>query len=449
MEQRNNKRLITSNSLDGVFGPGDMVEIDACEADVSLVSMFDNNQCVGRPVVYFMMDVYTKVILAVSIAFDNNSLLGVTNLFLNLADNKKEYCRKVGIDFNNHKLWVSNIIPRRIRVDRGSEFKSENFIKICNELGIELQIVSGGTGSLKGNIEQSFHQMHSRQNVHLEKLGLIEKRYESKHHMESALNIEQYTKIVINFVLAHNQQYLEKYPLTKEMLEEEVKPIPCMLWEYGVKKYGIPRPISSEDQYLYNLMTPIKAKLSRRGISYRNLWYLPLNDIQLSREMFNAGTKKISYQARMDMRNVGAVYYIRDGKLIKAPLNPNITGNVDYDGFTMKQYEDYLKVRKQMDAEGKIHNEKLSAYNYAVNESIVSNAKKEQYSNKNNMRLAREVEKQLVSSKNGMEDRLLNDEGIAEIESQIIEKKNEIETSNSKCYEITSFEDALNMFNEW
>ena len=56
-EQRNDKRLITSDSLFGVQGPGDMVEIDACEADVSLVSMLDNNQTVGRPIVYFMVDV--------------------------------------------------------------------------------------------------------------------------------------------------------------------------------------------------------------------------------------------------------------------------------------------------------------------------------------------------------------------------------------------------------
>lgn len=88
-EQRNNKRLITSDSLHGVLGPGDMVEIDACEADVSLVSRTDSNKTIGRPVVYFMIDIYTRAIIAMSVAFDNNSILGVTNLFLNLADNKK------------------------------------------------------------------------------------------------------------------------------------------------------------------------------------------------------------------------------------------------------------------------------------------------------------------------------------------------------------------------
>ena len=96
-EQRNDKRLIVSDSLNGVYGPGDMVEIDACEVDISLVSSLDNNKTIGRPIVYFMIDVYTRLILAVSVAFDNNSILGVTSLFINLSDDKKKYCAKYGI----------------------------------------------------------------------------------------------------------------------------------------------------------------------------------------------------------------------------------------------------------------------------------------------------------------------------------------------------------------
>ena len=121
-----------------------MVEIDACEVDISLVSSLDNNKTIGRPIVYFMIDVYTRLILAVSVAFDNNSILGVTNLFINLSDDKKKYCAKYGIEYDNDKIWPSNIIPRRLRVDRGSEFKSKEFDRICNELGIEKQLVSGG-----------------------------------------------------------------------------------------------------------------------------------------------------------------------------------------------------------------------------------------------------------------------------------------------------------------
>lgn len=424
-EQRNNKRLIISDSLNGVMGPGDMVEIDACEADVSLVSSVDPDKTVGRPIVYFMIDVYTRIILAVSVAFDNNSILGVTNLFLNLADDKKKYCERNGMGFSDDALWPSNIIPRRLRVDRGSEFKSKEFDRICVELGIEKQIVSGASGSLKGIVEQSFHQMHTRQNVHLEDYGLIEKRYDSLHHKEASLNIEQYTKMVINFVLMHNQQYMENYPITKKMIKENVRPIPAELWEYGVKEYGSPRPIANLEQYLFTMMKPVAAKVSRRGISYKQLWYLNEEDRVLAQEMFKAGKKMVPFKVRMDMRDVGAVYYLRNDKLMQARLNPYLTGNADYDGLTMKEYEDYLKKKSEMKAAGRIHNQNISAFNYLVNEQVVDEAKKPKLSDPKNMRGVNEAEKQKVSASGSIYDRFLANSNES-IEEKPIELKEEV-----------------------
>lgn len=450
-EQRNNKRLITSDSMFDVYGPGDMVEIDACEADVSLVSSFDPNKSIGRPIVYFMVDVFTRVILAVSVAFDNNSILGITNLFLNLADEKQEYCSRFGMGFDNPKIWPSNIIPRRVRVDRGAELKSKAFDRICNELHIEKQIVPGASGSLKGIVEQSFHQMHSKQNAHLEDYGLIEKRYDSDHHKEATLTLEQYTKIVINFVLTHNQEYDKEYPLTKEMIEYGIRPIPALLWDYGIKKNGNPRPISDKNQYLYNLMTPVKAKIDRRGISYKGLYYLPENDSMISREMFKAGTKKVPFEARMDLRDVGHIYYLRGGQLIDASLNKRLTGNADYDGMTFKQYEDYHKLKKQMDAEGRFYNEELAVFNYSVNASVVAGAKKNTYSEVKNMRPAREAEKQAVSHKNRIASKMDSIQMLPRTSEIGDEFDNDISVGEEKLVgkatkDYSNFEEALEDF---
>lgn len=408
MEYRNNKRLLNSDSLYGVLGPGDMVEIDACEADVSLVSSMDNNKAIGRPIVYFMIDVYSRIILAVSIAFDNNSLLGITNLFLNLADDKKEFCSRYGMEFSDDRLWPSNIIPNRIRVDRGSEFRSKEFTRICIDLSIEKDNVSGGSGSLKGVIEQSFHQMHSMQNVHLEDKGLIEKRHDSRHHEEATLTIEDYRKMIINFVLTHNQKYLGTYPLTRDMIDKNIMAIPATLWEYGIEHCMTPRPIQCREQFFYDLMTPIKAKVSRKGIEYKGLFYIS-DDKYLTRCRINAGTKKVPFNARMDMRSVGAVYYISDGKLIRAALNEDLTGNADYRYLTMKEWEEYRKKAKELNARGNLYNEEVSAYNYMINENIVNAAiqkASDVITDKKDMRREREIEKQAVSSDSRIEKRL-------------------------------------------
>ncbi len=441
-EQRNNKRLLLSDSLNGVMGPGDLVEIDAVEADVSLVSSTDKNQSIGRPIVYFMVDVYTRCVIAMSVAFDNNSVLALTNLFLNLSDDKKEYCARYGINLENNEIWPSCFIPNRIRIDRGSDFKSKEFDRICVALGIEKQLVSGGSGSLKGIVEQSFHQMHSKQNVHLENYGLIEKRHDSNHHKESTLTIYDYTKMVINFVLFHNQQYNKDYKVTKEMIEKQIQPIPAILFKYGVNKYGHPRPIANKQQYLYDLLTPVKASISRRGISYRGLYYLPENDTNLTRKMFEADTKKISFEVRIDKRNVGAVYYKDKNRLIKAPLNRQITGNADYEGLTWKEYEDYKNCKSLMDIKGRIHNEELSSYLYGVDEGIVGSAKKDSYSKTKEISTNREKQKQLVSKGNSIVDRLDTLEEKPKIENNKQEEKSE------DIPEFTSWQDAIDDFNE-
>lgn len=406
VEVRNNKRLLLSDIMDGVFGPGDMVEIDACEADVSLISDLNPNQSIGRPIVYFMIDVFSRAILAMSVSLDNNSILGITNLFLNLADDKKEYCKKYNINYDDERIWPSQIIPRRVRVDRGAEFKSNEFERICRNLNIEKNIVSGGSGSLKGLVEQTFHQMHASQNVHLENYGLIEKRYDSEHHRETTLDINQYTKMVINFVITHNQQYLETYRLTKEMIQNNIRSIPAELWKYGVEKYGTPRPITNKVQYYYDLMTTQTAKITRKGICYKGLYYLVESDAVMNHKMFSVGKKCESLEIKVDLRDISTIYYVRDRKVFRASLNKRISGNSEFGSLTVKQWDDYRKIIGKMKAEGKVYNEALVAYRHAVNELIMKEAKKNNTSKQKEMRAAREIEKQMISSKNKIANRL-------------------------------------------
>ena len=187
-EVRNDKRLLLSDSLYGIKGPMDIVEIDECELDVSLVSVEDRSIVVGRPVLYVMIDVYSRLIVGYSISFENNSIRGLTNCLLSLSDNMEEKCRKFGINLKPG-LWPSGYLPYCIRSDYGSEYLSHAFTDICNALNIRKELVPPATGSLKGLVEQCFHQIHSRQNPNLQHKGLIEKRYDSDHHKTATLNI--------------------------------------------------------------------------------------------------------------------------------------------------------------------------------------------------------------------------------------------------------------------
>ena len=406
-EQRNNKRLLLSDSLKNVFGPGDCVEIDETEVDISLVSSANREDTVGRPILYFMVDVYTRAIVAFSVSFENNSTLGLINCLLNLSDDKNEICKRYGME-TGEDAWIPAFLPKRIRCDRGSEYRGKQAERIFAELGITRELVTPATGSLKGVVEHMFHQFHQDINPHTEGYGQIQKRHDSKHHQQATLDINDFTAMVIAFVHKHNQSYMEQYPRTKEMYSENVNPIPLDLWQYGVRKHGNPRPIGNPDQFLYSLMIPVTAKVSREGLTWKGLHYLNILDPHLRELMYSAGRNREAFEARMDPHSVDTLYYLHREKLMRAHLNPDKTGNADFAGMTMKEYESFYCEKKKQDKLGRERNLQIDVAAASVYHEIVleGNSIKCNPANTNNLIENRREERFLINAENAMENRL-------------------------------------------
>ena len=345
MEQRNNQRLLLGNAKTDVYGSGDVVEIDACEIDVALVSSEYPEVAVGRPILYLMVDVFTRLILTVSVAMDNNSVVGLTNCFANLVEDKHVLCAKYGITFDDDNIWPSNYVPSAIRVDRGSDFISKDIQRFGKEFNIRIDTVSGGTGSLKSVVERMFHDIHDKQNEFLENKGLITKRHDSKHHKEACLNIDEYTAILLNYVLYHNQSYMKKYIKTPEMIKNGINPIPAVLWQYSCQTISYPKIIVSKEQFLYGLMIPTKASVTRRGICFEGLYYLNLSDEDMMKLMYKQQEKVKKIDIRYDPRNIERIYYLKDGKLQSAILNPAYQEYEGYRGICYKHLKELQKRR--------------------------------------------------------------------------------------------------------
>ena len=108
---------------------------------------------------------------------------------------------------------------------------------------------------------------------------------------------------------------------------------------------------------------------------------------------------------------------------------------------TLKEYEDFMTKKKQMDAKGRVYNEKLSSYLYGVDESIVDEAKKDTYANEKELSKHRELDKQNVSRENNIRQRLKEDKTIEEKKPKDTREDNDIQG-------FTSFEEALSIFDD-
>ncbi len=355
-EFENDRRLLIGRPAESAVRPGDIAECDAVETDLYVVSSTDRSKLVGRPVCYMMIDLFSHCIVAVSVGFENNSNIGLSNLMINLFDDKKELAAQSNVMLNP-EAWPSNFLPKEIRCDRGSDFAGDFFGNLCRELNIERVLERGGMGSMKGTIEQCFRLYHNMFASEFEHKGFIQKRYDSDHKETACLTIDDFRKIVYLFVIYHNMQYSESLYCPSDLIDADVPKIPIKVWEYGVRVNGNPRFVNKAqlNDILFRMMPEDVATITNGSIKYRNLFYRVVGDDDLTLRMVKSkqnankkdakGNKLNSLKIRFDPRSVDNLYYINsEGRISKLYLNTSKSGS--YRNMTWSKYSDYTKKEK-------------------------------------------------------------------------------------------------------
>ncbi|MDD5973123.1 MAG: hypothetical protein PUC01_05360 [Spirochaetales bacterium] len=420
-EFRNNERLLFSTPSIEALQPGYIVEADALEVDIMLVSSIDQTKVVGRPILYMMIDIYSHCIVAFSVSFENNSLIGLSNLMVNLFESKTDFLKKHNVTNFNPDLWPSNFIPGEIRCDRGSDFESKDFERMCCELNMNLTFEPGATGSMKGSIEQSFRLYHQTFKAELENKGVIQKRYDSKHKIQACLTIEEMIKITILFVAYHNGKYSKRFKITPKMMRAGVTKTPVSIWNYGVEKIGrqIEVPESRIPEIMYKLMMNDTAAITRQGIHYKGLYYLPFGDDRLTERIqlstVNAkirdtnGVPLNSLQIKKDPRLVDYLYYRneKDNRVMKLLLNPAKSGS--YRGMSWNEYDEYYRHEKHMDKVGEADAlQRLVDRQQGLKAITEPIEKVSKEPSAKNMRDNRRIERNLVNTQNAISERIPN-----------------------------------------
>lgn len=378
-EYRNNCRLIADTPRSDTLCPGMIVEVDALEVDLEIVSSDIRSDNIGRPIVYAMVDVYSHAIVAFTVGLDNNSNLGLDGLMINLFEDKQEFLTRYGISDYDEGLWPSCFVPGEIRCDNGPDLKSKQFEEACRILGVIKTNEPPATGSYKGLIEQIFRQFHKKIKADLEDKGVIQKRYDSTHYKDACLTLREMVLLFINFVFWYNGHYIQDFNLTNDMVLSGVKKTPESVWKYGVEHFGNPKSITlaNRSAHYFAIMPEVKAAISREGILYKGLVYSVENDADLITKMKlakqNAGKRDVNgtllneIRVRMDPSNIMTLFYEKDGKICL--LNLNKARSPERNAMTWSEYLERHDAVKRIDKEGK----KLNQINDLTSKSNVQN----------------------------------------------------------------------------
>lgn len=306
-------RPLLSNSTSETDGPGTRFQIDATIADIYLVSSYDRNLIIGRPIVYAVIDVYSRLMTGIYVGLEGPSWVGAMMALDNMATNKVKYCQQFGISISERE-WPANHLPEIIIADRG-EFEGYSVENLINNLNIKIENTSAYRGDLKGIVERQFRTINTK--IKHKTPGAIQKEYRKRgdqdYRLDAKLNLKEFTKIIIHIVLQHNQKIIEKYPLEKSMILDGLIATPLNLWNWGIaNKKGCLQLISNQNVFRLNVLPKGKARITRAGIVFKKLFYGSEKAIA---EQWYLKLKNSSIEVVYDPRDVKQIYIPHaDGK---------------------------------------------------------------------------------------------------------------------------------------
>ncbi|WP_273130108.1 Mu transposase C-terminal domain-containing protein [Bacillus weihaiensis] len=302
-------RPLLSDSKSETNGPGTRFQVDATIADIYLVSSLAVDRIICRPVIYAVMDVYSRIVTGIYVGLEGPSWLGAMMALDNMVANKVEFCKQYNIHIEEEQ-WPTHHLPEIIIADRG-EYEGYSVENLINNLNIKIENTTAYRGDLKGIVESKFRTMNGK--VKQKAPGAIQKEYRERgdrdYRLDATLNLKEFTAIIITLVLQHNHKIIEKYPMEKEMIADSMVPTPINLWNWGIEKRKGRLRIVERNILRLNVLPRGKATISRAGIKFKTMLYGSRLAIE---EQWYLKLKNRSIDIVYDPRNVEKIYIPHD-----------------------------------------------------------------------------------------------------------------------------------------
>ena len=269
--QRNHRPLLGDGVQEFCSVGAGMLDGTVC--DIYLVD--DAGHLVGRPILLACVDAYTSFCYGYSLLWEGG-VYSLRNLMLNVAADKKEWCRRFGILIEREQ-WDCDCLPGLMLTDMGTEYTSENFGQIT-ELGVTIQNLPAYRPELKGQVEKFFDLIQSEYKKHLKGRGVIEPDYRERgahdYRKDACLTMKDFETVILRCILYYNsQRVLENFPYTGEMLDAGIRPFASSVFAWGRKQIGANLLAVSREELVLTLLPRTAGRFTRSGLKVKGLRY--------------------------------------------------------------------------------------------------------------------------------------------------------------------------------
>ena len=269
----NRPLLSTTNSQ--VSGPGSRYQIDATIADIYLISDSDRSCIIGRPTVYFMIDEFSRMVTGIYVGLENPSYVTSMQVLRVAMCDKVKYCQSFGREIRSED-WPCIGLPEAILADRG-ELLGHQIEHLEKSFAIRIENAPAYRGDLKGIIERYFRTIQADFKPYAP--GVVQPIKEKKrggkdYRLDATLTIHEFTKIILNSVLMHNQTHeIRSYDRDIDM-PTDLPNIPLHLWNWGIQNRTGKLRTASERLIYIALLPRTEATLSHLGLKVFGVYYI-------------------------------------------------------------------------------------------------------------------------------------------------------------------------------
>lgn len=325
------------------LGPGWKYQIDATVADVYLVSEKNPNWIIGRPVVYVVVDVFSRMVVGMYVGLEGPSYLGALMALVNTASDKVEFCKEFGINITED-MWPAKHFPDSLLADRG-ELIGPKVEQLINTFGVRMENTPPYRADWKGIVEQYFRLLNLKVKPLVPGTVTKEKiRGERNYALDAVLTLTEFRKILIHAIIQHNNyHWLSNYKPDDMMLKDEVQLYPVELWKWGIKnRSGLLKVYQEDLVKLHLLPRKENARITENGIHFERGMYYSC-DRAIKEQWFQEAALNGSWKITVayDPRSIKYIYILnKDGSYEVCRLLEHLRQYEDL------QYNEFVFVRR-------------------------------------------------------------------------------------------------------
>jgi putative transposase len=267
-----NNRPILGDSTLKAFGPGSIYQIDATVGDIYLRCYLNRKLIIGRPVIYIVVDVFSRMIVGFAVTLEGPNWAGAKMALENAFSDKVEFCAQFGVEITGAEWPVKGRCESLVG-DNG-EIASYNANSLVDPLGIGIANPPPDRPDMKGIVESRFPIIRKTAIAWMPgAVRQVRKRRGKDYRLDALLDLNQFRRLMIECILHYNSRRIEKYRMSIQMISDQVEPTPIKMWSWGMQKLiGRLRQVDQE-VLRTNLLPRGEATVTPEGIRFRGVHY--------------------------------------------------------------------------------------------------------------------------------------------------------------------------------